>query len=97
MPFVGATNYEGDTKDLLKKYDQASAQLQRREQPLPGMIAHYCMETDTGIRVANCYETEQQLRDAYKRNDYRDALRQAGIDYQDPQIMRVHNHFDVTD
>jgi hypothetical protein len=59
------------------------------------MIAHYCMETDQGIRVANCYETEQQLRDAYQREDFRDALRQAGIDYQDPQIMRVHNSFRV--
>jgi hypothetical protein len=47
------------------------------------------------MRVANCYETEQQLRDGYDAADFRDALRQAGIDYQAPQIMRVHNHFHV--
>jgi hypothetical protein len=96
MPFVGTTNYEGDPKELLEKYDRASALMQRRERPLPGMIAHYCLETDTGIRVANCYETEQQLRDAYGRDDFRAALRQVGIDYEEPQIMRVHNYFHVS-
>ena len=27
--------------------------------------------------------------------DFRDALREAGIDYQPAQIMRVHNYFHV--
>jgi len=96
MPFVGSTNYEGDSKELLAKYDKAAARLQRRERPLPGMIAHYCAETDTGIRVANCYETEEQLRAHYEREDFREALRDAGIDYVPPQVMRVHNYFHVT-
>jgi hypothetical protein len=38
-----------------------------------------------------------QLRDAYDDADFRDALRQAGIDYQAPQIMRVHNHVHISD
>ena len=62
MPFVGATNIDGDSKELLAKYDQVVALLGRRERPLPGLISHYCMETDAGIRVVNCYETEEQLR-----------------------------------
>jgi hypothetical protein len=96
MPFVGATNYEGDSKELLGKYDQVAASIGRRERPLPGLISHYCMETETGMRVVNCYDTEQQLRDGYDAADFRAALRQAGIDYQAPQIMRVHNHFHVS-
>jgi hypothetical protein len=95
MPFVGARNVDGDSKELLKKYDQVMQRLQRRERPRPGLISHYCMETDTGIRVVNCYETEEQLRDAYDATDFRDALREAGIDYAPAQIMRVHNYFHV--
>ena len=90
MPFVGARNIDGDTKELLGKYDQVMEKLQRRERPRPGLIAHYCMETDTGIRVVNCYETEEQLRAAYEATDFRDALREAGIDEQPPQIADLH-------
>lgn len=96
MPFVGATNIDGDSKELLAKYDQVVAALRRRERPLPGLISHYCMETDTGIRVVNCYESEEQLRAGYDATDFRDALQKAGFEFRPPQIMRVHNHFHVT-
>jgi len=97
MPFVGATTIDGDSKDLLKKYDKVSAALRREAQPPPGMISHYCMETDTGIRVVNCYENEAQLRAAYEAKEFRDALKQAGLEYRAPHIMRVHNYFHVKD
>ncbi len=96
MPFVGATNIDGDSKELLAKYDQVVALLQRRERPLPGLISHYCMETDAGIRVVNCYETEEQLRAGYDATDFRDALQKAGFEFRPPQVMRVHNYFHVT-
>jgi hypothetical protein len=96
MPFVGATNIDGDSKELLAKYDQVVALLGRRERPLPGLISHYCMETDAGIRVVNCYETEEQLRAGYDATDFRDALQKAGFEFRPPQIMRVHNYFHVT-
>jgi len=54
------------------------------------------METDTGIRVVNCYETEEQLRAGYDATDFRDALQKAGFEFRPPQIMRVHNYFHVT-
>jgi hypothetical protein len=54
------------------------------------------METETGMRVVNCYDTEAQLRDGYDAADVRDALRQAGIEYQAPQIVRVHDHVHVS-
>ena len=96
MPFTGATNIDGDSKELLKQYDQVQATLRRRERPPRGLIAHYCLETDTGIRVVNCFETEEQLRAAYDAPDFRDALRAAGFEYQPPQVSRVHNYFHVT-
>jgi hypothetical protein len=96
MPFSGVTNFDGDSKELLKQYDQVNNTLRRQERPLPGLIAHYCLETDTGMRVVNCYETEEQLRAHYEATDFRDALRAAGIEYRPPQVMRVHNYFHVT-
>ena len=46
--------------------------------------------------VVNCCETEEQLRAHYSATDFVEALAKAGIERQQPQIMRVHNHFHVT-
>ena len=95
MPFVGAVNVDGDAKDLLQRYDQVMSTLQRRERPPAGLISHYCMETDTGIRVVNCYETEQQARAHYEQDEFKDAIKQAGLSLPAPQVWRVHNYFNV--
>lgn len=95
MPFVGAVNVDGDTKDLLSRYDKVVATLQRHKRPPTGLISHYCMETERGIRVVNCYETEQQVRDHYQAPEFKDAIAEAGLQLPTPQIMRVHNYFHV--
>jgi hypothetical protein len=91
MPFIAAMDQRGDSKDLLVRYDKV-APLVQAGGPQPGHIAHYCLETDYGIRVVNVYETEQQLRAAYDRKDFREALKKGGIEYQEPTIWRVHNY-----
>lgn len=83
---------EGTPREVRPGRGLASA----TERPLPGLISHYCMETDTGIRVVNCYETEEQLRAGYDATDFRDALQKAGFEFRPPQIMRVHNYFHLT-
>jgi hypothetical protein len=95
MPFLGAVNVDGDSKELLGRYDQVMNTLRRAENPPPGLISHYCMETDRGIRVVNCYDTEQQTRAHYEAPEFQDALRKAGMQPLSPQIMRVHNYFHV--
>lgn len=95
MPFVGATTIEGDSKELLAKYDKVAAKLQREQRPPAGLISHYCMETDNGIRVVNCYETENQLRAHYDNPEFQEALKQAGMKHQPPQILRVHKYFHI--
>ena len=61
MPFIGAMDQHGDRTELLARYDKV-APLVQAGGPQPGQIAHYCLETDYGIRVVNMYETEAQLR-----------------------------------
>jgi hypothetical protein len=95
MPFVAVVNVDGDAKDLLQRYDQVMNTLRRRERPPAGLISHYCMETDTGIRVVNHYETEQQARAHYEQGEFKDAIKQAGLSLPAPQIWRVHNYFIV--
>lgn len=91
MAFAAAMDQHGDTKDLLARYDKVAPVIQASG-PQPGQIAHYCLETDYGIRVVNMYETEEQLRAAYDRQAFRDALKEGGIEYHEPTIMRVHNY-----
>jgi hypothetical protein len=91
MAFAAAMDQHGDTKELLARYDKVAPVVQALGPP-PGQISHYCLETDYGIRVVNVYETEEQLRAAYDRPAFREALKEAGVEYHDPTIMRVHNY-----
>lgn len=95
MAFAGAVNVDGDNKDLLVRYDKVMTILRRKENPPPGLISHYCLETDTGIRVVNCYQTEQQARAHYEAPAFLDAIAQAGLQLPSPQIQRIHNYFHV--
>jgi hypothetical protein len=91
MAYLAATDQHGDSKDLLARYEKVSPIVQKGG-PQPGQISHYCMETDYGIRVVNVYETEEQLRAAYDRPAFREALKEGGLEYQPPTIWRVHNY-----
>ena len=91
MAYIAAMDQHGDSKDLLARYDKIGQTL-LAQGARPGQIAHYCMETDYGIRVVNVYETEEQLRAAYDRPEFRQALKDGGVQYHDPTIWRVHNY-----
>jgi hypothetical protein len=91
MAFAAAVDYRGDTKDTLALYDKVSPAVFALG-PQPGHIAHYCLETDYGMRVVNIFETEQQLRAFYQRPEFRSALEDGGVEYHDPTIMPVHNY-----
>jgi hypothetical protein len=90
MAFSAAVDYHGDTKDLLARYDKVSPKVFALG-PQPGHIAHYCLETDYGMRVVNIFETEEQTRAFYERPAFRSTLEEGGIEYHAPVIWRVHN------
>jgi hypothetical protein len=91
MAFSAAMDQRGDSKELLGRYDRV-AQVVLGMGPQPGHIAHYCLETDYGIRVVNIFETEQQLRTFYARPEFRQALEEGGVQFQEPTVWRVHNY-----
>ena len=37
-------------------------------------------------------KTEDQLRAAYGRKEFRDALEEGGVEYHEPTVWRVHNY-----
>ena len=91
MAFAAAIDLHGDTKELLGRYEVAAQEIvaaggQR------GLLAHYCLETDDGIRVMNIYETEEEVHAAYDRPAFQQALKDAGFVASAPTIMPVHNY-----
>jgi hypothetical protein len=86
---IGITRISGDSQELLGKYDQVVAEL--GQIPPPGAIAHYCLVTPEGIRVANVFEDEDKLRAHYEREEFRRALERAGVPRVTPEVLTVHN------
>jgi len=95
MAYAAAVNVDGNSEELLRRYDQVMTALRRRDNPPPGLISHYCMRTDSGIRVVNCYSTEQQARGHYEAAEFKEAIAQAGLQLPSPTMMQVHNYFHV--
>jgi hypothetical protein len=91
MATAGAVDLHGDPKDLLERYENASQAVVAAGGML-GLVAHYCLETDFGIRVMTLFETEDQVRAFYARPIFRKALSDAGLEFQEPAIMPVHNY-----
>jgi hypothetical protein len=91
MAFAAAVDYRGETAPQLALYDKVS-QVVFALGPQPGHVAHYCLETDYGMRVVNIFETEQQARAFYERPEFRSALEDGGVEFHEPTMMRVHNY-----
>ncbi len=91
MTVVSINELKGDPKDLLAKYDSASAKVLELPRA-PGMISHTCVELPDGLRVVNMYQTEEQARAASERPEFREILRTAGLPEPSPTIYRVHNY-----
>ena len=91
MAYAASVDLHGDPKDLLERYENMS-QAVMAGGGLAGLVAHFCLETDFGIRVMTLYETEEQIRNIYDRPQFRKALTDAGFEFQEPQIFPVHNY-----
>ena len=91
MTVVSINELKGDPKDLLAKYDSASAKVFELPRA-PGMISHTCVELPDGLRVVNIYQTEEQARAANERPEFREILRTAGLPEPSPTIYRVHKY-----
>ncbi len=89
MAVIGIGRISGDPQELLGRYDRVIAQL--KQVPPPGAVAHYCVVTPEGLRVANIFEDEESLRAHYARAEFRQALENAGMSPITPEVYPVHN------
>ena len=90
MAVAGITEVKGDPEDVLARYDSVMAKRDGRRSP--GHISHTCVELPDGFRIANLWETEEQLWAAWNREDFQQALREAGLTPSQPRVYRVHRY-----
>jgi heme-degrading monooxygenase HmoA len=91
MAYSAVVDRQGDNAALLDRYDKVMPVVLGLG-PQPGHIAHYCIETDSGIRIVNIFDTEDHLRAFFARPEFRKALEDGGVSWQDPVVWRVHSY-----
>jgi hypothetical protein len=92
MAVVGVTELVGDSKDLLAKYDQVNAAIRSAGAPAPGLISHTCLILPTGLRIANIWESEEQLWSGFNSDTFQSAVKAAGMEPVRPTVYPVHNY-----
>jgi len=91
MAVVGITEIKGNPKDLLARYDKAQVKMRERG-PAPGLITHTCVELPDGMRIANVWESENQLWAGFNNQQFQDIIRaEFAMEPVKPTVYRVHN------
>lgn len=90
MAVVGISDIKGDSKELLAKYDRAQP-LMRERGPAPGLLAHTCVVLPDGMRIANVWESEEQLWAGFDNPQFREMLRSVGLEPVRPTVYPIHN------
>jgi hypothetical protein len=90
MPVLIIMDIEGATVD---QYDQVDRLLggTTPENAPPGLISHTAGVTDTGIFVADVWESVEVMEQAFEAQ-LGPALAEAGVPEVQPQVVPVHNH-----
>jgi len=90
MAVVGLVEIKGDPKQLLAQYDKAREVIEKAPPP-PGLLIHTCVELPDGMRIANVWESEEQLWAGFNNPQFQSAVRNAGMEPVKPTVLRVHN------
>jgi hypothetical protein len=94
MAVVVVMEQKGDTRELVKKYDIVNEHLMKnRPTPPEGLIGHFCIETPTGIRISNVWDTETNAQRGAQDPLLREALTKAQMPQVEPQTLPLHNYF----
>lgn len=90
MSIATITERKGDPKELLKQYDEVSAQVMALDRQ-PGHLSHSCLELPDGIRIVNTFDSEEHAREFSARPEFQEIFAKAGIPPTAPQVFRIHN------
>ncbi len=90
MPVLVIMDIEGATID---QYDQVDALMggTSAENAPAGLISHTAGETETGLLVADVWESAEAMQQAFEAH-LGPALAQVGVPATAPRILPVHNH-----
>ena len=90
MAVLMILDFEGVTADQYDQVDELLGGLSPENSP-PGLISHTAGVTDTGLFVADVWESPEDIQRFYEAQ-LGAALQQAGVPETQPQIVPVHNH-----
>ena len=91
MPILMILDVEGGTAE---QYDRADALLgTTAENAPPGLISHAAAITDSGLLVADVWESAEDLQRFFEEK-LGAAIAQSGVPETQPRILPVHNHID---
>jgi hypothetical protein len=90
MPVLIILDIEGGT---VEQYDQVDRLLggTTPENAPPGLISHTAGVTDTGVFVADVWESPEAMQQSFEAQ-LGPALAEAGVPETQPQVVPVHNH-----
>jgi hypothetical protein len=90
MPVLIILDIEGGTVEQYDQVDRMMGGVTPDNAP-PGLISHTAGVTDTGIFVADVWESVEAMQQAFEAQ-LGPALAKAGVPETQPQIVPVHNH-----
>jgi hypothetical protein len=90
MPVLIIMDIEGGTVEQYDHVDRLLGGMTPENAP-PGLISHTAGVTDTGIFVADVWESPEAMQQAFEAQ-LGPALAEAGVPEAQPQIVPVHNH-----
>jgi hypothetical protein len=92
MPILMIMELDGATAEEYDRVDQLIGGLTPENAPA-GLISHAVAVTDTGLMVADVWESPEDLRRFFdERLDA--AITEAGLPRAEPRIVPVHNHIE---
>lgn len=84
MAIARIISREGNQQELERQYEIISGRM--NDLPLAdGLKAHIALRTETGMKIINVWESEQQADAAMERPEFQEALREAGVSGEDMQ------------
>jgi hypothetical protein len=90
MTVVAISEIEGDTRDILAKYDEALGKV--LADPPTEMVAHTCAIVERGVRIATVWENEDAARAFYASSNFQEGVKAAGLQTSGPKAYYpVHN------
>ncbi len=90
MPVLIIMDIEGATVEQYDHVDRLLGGMTPENAP-PGLISHTAGVTDTGIFVADVWESPEAMQQAFETR-LGPALAEAGVPEVQPQVVPVHNH-----